>query len=290
MEINKTFQETEVEAVLSLLDQYQDNSKIIAGGTDIIIQLHQGRVNPEVLIDISNLNEIKEIKQIEGRILIGSATTFTSLMKSQVIPKNLWGLIEAASQVGSPQIRNAATIGGNICNGSPAADIVPPLLALNSQLVIANKMTERKVPLETFFIDKGKVDLKNNELLSYIEFENIKENQGLGFTKLGLRKALAISRISVAVFLEMKDGCFNEIRIATGSCGKFAIREKEVEDFMRNKQVTDELIEAGANLYSNIILKRLAGRHGSDYKSEAIKGIFKDGLGKATHLAKKGGV
>ncbi len=272
---------TVIEAV-ELLHQYKEKGKIIAGGTDLVIEIKNRKVNFEALIDISSIKEMSFIKMDNDIVKIGAATTFTEIVESKLLSNRLAGLKEAAHSVGSPQIRNKGTIGGNICNGSPAADIVPPLLALDAIAVIKSKDEEREILLEELFLDKGKVALRDDELLVSVKFKNPSHNQILSFSKLGLRKALAISRICTSVFAEFdEEKTCKEIRIANGSLGKFGMREREVEEFIKGKKLTEEVIEEGVNFMHQQVAERLAGRSTVEFKSAAVKGVLRDALNNA---------
>ena len=281
MGLQAVYKASNIQEALELMELYKDRSKIIAGGTDLIIKLREKRINPEVLVDISSLKEMIGISLQKGDIEIGAATNFGTISRNHKLQNNTFGLVEAARSIGAPQIRNSATIGGNICNASPAADIIPPLLALDSMVTIRNKAAERKVLLEEFLLDKGKVSLNPNELLYSVGFKQLTTNQSMGFAKLGLRKALAISRISVAIFIELQDGVFKSVRIATGACGKLPNREGKIEDFLKDKPLDHSVINGAGELFKRVIEERLNGRNAVDYKKEAIKGVFKEALFKA---------
>ena len=287
MNLKKVYKVEDIEGALELLEEYRDRGRLIAGGTDLIIKLREKRLRPVVLIDISDISEMKKIEEINEILKIGAVTTFASISKAPLFQTNLRGLAEAARSVGSPQIRNAATIGGNICNASPAADIIPPLLALDAIITIKGKAEEAAMSLEAFLLDKGKVKLESNQMLYNIAFEKPNANQSLGFAKLGLRKALAISRIAVAVFLEIEENHFKQIRVATGACGKLALREGAIEDFLNNKAITDQTIEEASELFKTQIEARLQGRNAAEYKAVAIKGVFIEALNKALSYQNK---
>lgn len=288
----------ELQQVLKLLQDHQGKVCIIAGGTDIILKLREKKLEPEVLLDISDINELKGISEYSKQladtgldglkriteqtmIKIGAGVTFSEIAKSPFFSQNLKGLADAALSVGSPQIRNAATIGGNICNASPAADIIPVLLALEAEAIVRSREKEETMSLQGFILDKGSVKLLPNQLLCSIAFSSLKENQSLGFAKLGLRKALAISRIAVAAFVEVGDNAFKNVRLASGACGKIPKREYEVEACLEGKAINDGSIEAAAELFKQVLKERLRGRSGAEYKGEAVKGVFKEALRKA---------
>ena len=287
MSIKHVYKVKTVEEVINLLDQYNEKAKLIAGGTDIVIDLRHHKISPEVLIDISSVEEMSYIKEDGEYIEIGAATTFTAIADSDVLGERLNGLKEAAHSVGSPQIRNKGTVGGNICNGSPAADTVPPLLALDTVATLKSKNTVREVLVEDLFLDKGKVDIKADEVLVSLRFKKPNARQILSFSKLGLRKALAISRICTSVFIEFdeKNTC-KDIRIANGSLGKHGIRERAVEEFFKGKKLTDEVIEQGVELMQNQVQERLSGRSTVGFKSVAVKGVLKDAIYSAMKLYK----
>lgn len=287
MDLKQVIKAKNLDEVLELLKQHTDKAKLIAGGTDIVIDLKHGKISPEVLIDISDVNELRFIRESEGFVEIGAASTFTDMQNSPMLAKTFKGLADAAHSVGSPQIRNKGTVGGNISNGSPAADTVPPLLALSSVAVIKSAEGTREVDLDKFFFEKKKVDLKANEVLYSVKFKKAETSQGLGFGKLGLRKALAISRISVGVFLDIDNNkVCKQAGVASGSLGLHAIKEKEIESFLVGKTIDEKTIDAAADLYKDVVQNRLGGRSTAEFKREAVKGIFKEAINNALNVCK----
>ncbi len=285
-DIEKTYKPKDVQALEKVLEETAEEGKIIAGGTDVVVKLREGMIKPKALIDISTLKELQFIRQQEGKIRIGAGTTFADLEDHPLLEGRLRGLKEGAMEVGSPQIRNAGTIGGNICNASPAADTVPPLLALDALVVLGSRHGKRTMKLEDFFLGKGKVDLAPGEYLSYLEFEGMKEGRGLGFSKLGPRKALAISKICTAVYMELDgDRRVVEIRIANGSLGPTSLREREVEGVLRGKTLTVEQRKKALEKFKEVLNRRLKGRWDGDFKEEAIRGVFSEALRKAMDRA-----
>lgn len=274
----KSHKAVDLRDALEQLNKYGKNGKIIAGGTDVVIELKNKEISPEIMIDISDVKEITSIGQDEDYIRIGAGVTFTEIVKSDILGKNLVGLVESAHSVGSPQIRNTGTVGGNICNGSPAADTVPPLLALDSKLIVHSIDGSREVPLRDFFLNKGQVALEENEMLVEIIFKKPGKSQVVTFSKLGLRKALAISRICTSVYLDVQDSKVVEARIGNGALGRYGVREDEVESFLTGKAMDEETLESAVNLMGQKIDDRLKGRSSVEFKAEAVKGIFKSAL------------
>ncbi|GMG95409.1 FAD binding domain-containing protein [Tepidimicrobium xylanilyticum] len=267
-----------LDEVIRLLDQYKEKGKLIAGGTDLIIAMRESKVNVDALIDISSIDELKGVEDIGEYIRIGAATTFTQILEDPLFEDNLYGLKKASREVGSPQIRNKGTIGGNIANGSPAADSVPPLLCLDSILILRSIRGEREIKLKDYY--EGNLKIADDELIIAIQFQKPKSCQVLSFSKLGLRKALAISRLSIATLLELdEDNMVKTIRIASGSLGRYPLREHKVEEFLIGKELNDEVIDEAILVLKEAMDERLKGRPTLPYKRRAVERIFKDAIG-----------
>lgn len=278
MALQEVYKGENVNEIIRVLSIYKNEAKIIAGGTDIIIDLRNEKISPKVLIDISNTKELSYIKEEGEFIEIGGATTFTQLIENSLIQENLQGLKKACSLVGSPQIRNKGTIGGNIANGSSAADSIPPLICLNSTITLVSTRGKREIYLEDLYTDMNKT-IREDELLTNIRFKKPKPEQILTFSKLGLRKALAISRMSISTLLEInKKGVFKAIKIASGSLGKYPMRELEVEEFLLEKSPDEKTIYEAAKILQESMDKRLKGRSTLPYKREAVIGVFREAV------------
>ncbi|NLW40711.1 MAG: xanthine dehydrogenase family protein subunit M [Tissierellia bacterium] len=265
-----------LDEVVRLLDQYKDRGKLIAGGTDLIIAMRNKKINIDALIDISTIAELQGVRDVGEYISIGAATTFTQLMESPLLEENLYGLKKASRQVGSPQIRNKGTIGGNIANGSPAADSVPPLLCLDSQLILMSTRGERSISLKDYYEKDMKIE--EDEIIREIQFKKPKFNQVLTFSKLGLRKALAISRLSIAILLELDGDKVKTIRVASGSLGRYPLREYRVEEFLIGKEIREEVIDEAILVLKEAMDERLKGRPTLPYKRRAVEWAFKDAI------------
>lgn len=285
MSVNSTFKTESIEEALELLNKYSEKAIIIAGGTDLVIELRNKKIDPEVIIDVSGIEEIKYIREENGEIFLGAATTFTEIGCSELLDDRLKGLKKSARLVGSPLIRNRGTIGGNICHGSPAADIVPPLLALDARVIIRSEKNTREEKLEDIFLGKGKVDITSNEMLTDIVFKKPNENGRLGFSKLGLRNALAISKICIAAYVELDDdNKIENIRIASGALGVNGLRERSVEEMMTGRTLDQETLELGVSAQVRAVEERLAGRPSLEYKGEAVKSLLREAIEHATGI------
>ena len=211
-----------LEAALDAL--HDENYCLIAGGTDVFPAILQGKT-PPAFMDLTRVREISLITQNEDHIRIGATATWSSIVKSD-LPAGFDALKQAALEVGSLQIQNAGTIAGNLCNASPAADGVPPLLALNARIEIASAARGiRQLPLTEFIKGVRETDLATDELLTAVIIPKMPQNMTSAFEKLGSRKYLVISICMTAVNLRLDDNALiAEARIAVGSCSAVAQR------------------------------------------------------------------
>ncbi|WP_432662804.1 FAD binding domain-containing protein [Wukongibacter baidiensis] len=276
MGIEKVHKVFDVNNALQLLEKHRDKAEVLAGGTDLLVHIREDKNKGNIIIDISDIREMKKIEILENEIILGALTTFSEIVQNEYIKEKMPGLWKAAKSVGSPQIRNMGTIGGNICNASPAADGVPPLLALDAILSIKCNQEARTLKLSEFYQGRGKTALRANEMLVSVRIPILKDKKiNIGFEKLGPRNALAISKISSSVYMEIEGKLIKDIRIASGALGGYPLRERSVEEFMKGKELCDKIIEEAAMKYSETLSQRLAGRSSLEYKREAVKGVFK---------------
>lgn len=225
---------------LRFLSEKGHQTRIIAGGTDLIPQLRQEDSRPEFVLNILEIEGLKGITERNHTLRIGSTTTHTQLMESDILQKLCPALGQAAASVGGPLIRNRGTIGGNIANASPAADLAPALLTLDAEAAIMSEKGTRVVALKDFFTGPGKTALNPDELLVEI---SIPLPQGKSvFLKLGRRQAMTLSIVNVAVCLEMEGRNCRKARIAMGSVAPTPIRCSRAEMLLMDKAIDPELI------------------------------------------------
>lgn len=275
--IKEAYKTSTIEEALNILESKKD-TMIIAGGTDLIVQMRNGRREKHTLVDVSDIKELKTITEEDGIIKVGSGVTFNQIIDSNIFDNNLYGIKKAASLVGSPQIRSRGTIGGNICNNSQSADLIPPLLALDAKAIIQSKNETREVYLKELLIAKERPDIKDNELMTYIKITKPNSNQRLSFSKLGYRESLAISKISASAFVDIRDNKFKDIKIALGAVGKTAIRAYEAESYLLDKEVNETNINKVLEILENNIKEDLKGRESVHFKSHAIRGIVENAI------------
>ncbi len=226
---------------LDALKKQKEKGKIIAGGTDLVPRMRAGVVNPEQLIDLRLLG-LDDIKTEKDWIHIGAGVTHTEILESDLLREHFPALVEAASEIAGPPIRNRGTLGGNLVNASPAADMAAPLIVYDAVAVIENEKSERSVPLGDFFTGPGQTVLKPEEILTEIRVPVVPPRTAAIFIKLGKRKAMAIAVVSAAVRLTLaKDGKITQARIALGSVAPVPLRAAKAEKILEGQTPTEEL-------------------------------------------------
>ena len=272
-----------LDEALKVLDS-NTKLKIISGGTDVLIKLHHGKFNDVELLSIKNLDTLRDIKILEDNtISIGANVTFSDIFRSEVINNNVPILSEAAVSIGGPQIRNMATIGGNVCNGAVSADSAPALFSLNAELKIKSLNNERIVKITEFYDGPGKVKIERNEILTeiLIKEEDYKNKKGK-YIKFANRKALDISMLGVALLYEIEDNIFKDLRVSLGVAAPTPIRCRTAENFAIGNNITNEVINKIAELARLDSNPRNSWRGSRDYRlhliSTLIKRILSDAL------------
>lgn len=241
------------EQALQILQELGSNARIAAGCTNVLPNIQTGKLKQGVLVDISGLEELKQIDSDGERVTIGALTTINQLVHSEVIKENAMILVQAGQQFADPLVRNRATLAGNLANASPAADGVVPLLALDAVIKLESLSGGvREIPAAQFFTGPGKTDLKPGELIISVSFPSTRKLQG-SFIKFGLRKSMAISIITVAAVLGLKDGAVSQARIAMGAVASTPVRLKKTEEFLLGQQVDEYVLaKAGEIVISEI--------------------------------------
>ena len=235
-----------VEEAVQALDSWGNRAKLIAGGTDLTILLKDRVVRPEAVVDISRLRkELAGITLKDGKLMIGALTTFTELEKDSRVVRYAQALSEAASNVGTCQIRNLGTIAGNLANASPSADSAPPLIALSAQLSVRSRNGERKMAVEDIFTGVKTTVLSAADLITHIEIP-VKEKMSNCWMSARKRNENALSIASVAVASEISEGKYGASRISMGSAAPTPILAKRSSAKLAGSVVSPETIEAVA--------------------------------------------
>jgi CO/xanthine dehydrogenase FAD-binding subunit len=235
-----------LEEAIELLTKIR-GSRVLAGGTDLLVDLKTGRVSAEALVDIGAIRELRGVEDLGDRIRIGAATRLQELVESDVVARELPLLRNAVESMGSWQIRNLATVGGNLCNASPAADTAPPLLAYEAELVIVGPRGTRVVPITKFFTGYRRTALEEGEILKEIVIGK-RAWSGWSYIKLGRRSSFTLSIGSVAVLTSTRGGVLEDVRIALGSVAPTPIRAYRAEEYLRGREVSLEVLERAAEI------------------------------------------
>lgn len=273
MEFN--FYSPKSEAELSMLLQKVADYRLVAGGTDVLVRMKQHAISPSNLVNLQTVDSLKYIRECAELIEIGAMTTHTEVVNSPLIREKALALAEAAGEVGAPQIRNRGTIGGNICNASPAADTVPALLALGAIVEVKSQDRTEQKPLSEFFLGPGKTCLQPGEYISRISFAPAASDEGTAFVKSGNRKAQAIAVINGAAWLKVANGMIAGARVALGAVAPTPIRLYEVEKQLLGKKAERELFEDAAELAALSIKPISDIRSGAEHRVRLAKVLVK---------------
>jgi carbon-monoxide dehydrogenase medium subunit len=265
-----------LQEALCFLNGNESDKKVISGGTDIMVQLRNNKIDPEIIIDISEIENLKGIHSRDGFITIGAATTLTEIAESDIVKRYCPILAQAAASVGATQIRNRGTIGGNVCNASPAADTIPALVALGAVATVVSVEQEREVLLEELFVGVGKTAINSNELLTFISIPQPTENSAGSFFKLGKRKAQAISIVNGAVQIGVNaaEGKFTDVHVVMGSVAPTVLRIREAEESLIGRSINRQNIENAAEIVKNKISPISDVRATADYRKDVSGNLF----------------
>lgn len=242
-------QPTTLEEALRLLRQYQGEARIIAGGTDVIVELSRGIKPTETLIDITRLRDLKYVRMEDGWIKLGALATHNDVLASAECIEKALPLAQACIEVGAPQIRTRGTVVGNLVTASPANDTIAPFMALGAEAVLVNTDGERVVPLDKFYLGVRKTVLAPDEMVREIRFPAMRENQRGLWLRLGLRRAQAISVIHIAFVLTFDgDGQVSDARITLGALAPVIVHARQAESFLPGKKLNDNVCQETGRL------------------------------------------
>ncbi|MGM0603214.1 MAG: FAD binding domain-containing protein [Bacillota bacterium] len=232
------FRPGSLEKALEIRDKYKNEVSVVAGATDLFVQYNEKLHEIKNWLDISRIENFKKIEKKEKSVFIGPLVTHLEIMKSDLINKYFSALSAAALEVGSPQIRSRGTIGGNICTSSPAGDLLAPLLAYKAKFHLSSRKKSRIAEAEEFFTGPKKNILKDNELLTGIEIPISDFEVYSYWKKIGRRKALVISTLTLSLVLEFENDLIKSAGLAAGSAAPVPIRLKKIEEKMLNKKMS----------------------------------------------------
>jgi carbon-monoxide dehydrogenase medium subunit len=263
----KYYTPNSLDHALQLLAEHRQEARLIAGGTDIIIEIERGIRSPQVLIDITRIPGLDTITQDDQkRIHLGSLVTHNQVVSSQLCIDRAFPLVKACWEVGAPQIRNRGTVVGNLVTASPANDTIPPLWAMDATITLQSVRGSRTLSFSEFFQGVRRTALEPDEMVVDVSFAPLGDYQIGTFLKLGLRRAQAISVVNVAVVLSMLGDSVTQARVTLGSVAPTIVRAENAERFLAGKILTRDVRTRAAELAAQTIAPISDIRGSAEYR------------------------
>lgn len=248
-----------------------DDSAFIAGGTDLVVKLKKGLVRFSDLVSLGKIDELKGIERRADGWSFGAATPLSALEFHPGLKEELPVLSYAASEIGSSTLRNLATIGGNICNAAPSADMIPPLIALDARVVVSNGSSSREIPLVDFFLAKGRVDVNKGELMTEVVVPHPADDVRVTYLFQTHRRAMDVATVGVAGALKVdQDGLCRDARIVLGAVSPVIGRSKAAEELLIGKRVDDLPLDQVCAAARDSVQPITDIRATKEYRSEMI--------------------
>jgi len=242
------FQPETADAAVDALAAHSPNVRILAGGTDAVVDLKHVPESPGLVVDVSRLRELKGIELTDAGLRIGAAVTHTEIMQDALIKEHAPAMIDAAHTVGAVQTRNLGTLGGNLVTCVPSMDSGPTLMALEAEVTVVGPTGKRSMPLDEFFVGPRKTILEKDELLLEIVVPKSNLGKPASFIKFGLRKGQALALVNAASALWIEDGKLKDVRISLGAVAPVVIRASKAEAVLEGQPVTEKLIDEAAKI------------------------------------------
>jgi CO/xanthine dehydrogenase FAD-binding subunit len=265
---------------IDLLVTHGQEAKILAGGTDLLVEMKEGILTPEYVIDLKNIPALNHIKLENQYLKIGALATVHEIEIHPSVREYAGILAQAASLLGSLQIRNKGTIGGNLCHASPAADLASPLLALDGRVRMIGKNGERTEELENFFVGPGITTMKPDEILTEIQVPIPPPGSAGFYLKFSPRKAMDLALVGVAalITLDMASQICTQARIALGSMAPTPVRVKKSERILEGKRIKRELLREVSDLAAGESRPISDIRGSAWYRKEVVKILIEQGI------------
>jgi len=274
---------TTVAEAVSLLSEYDGRAKILAGGTDLLSMMKLRAVTPKCVVSLRGIAGLDYIQEEGKELRIGALTRISTILASDIIKRRCLSLHEAAAGFATPQVRNMATIGGNICRGAPSADMPPPLMTFDAELKLVGANGERKVSLEDFFAGAGQ-NVLDNEILTEITIPLPAQQYGAAFMKL-TRNSSDLAMVNCAVRVGVNGDRFGEVRIALGTVADKTIRARKAEQTMTGREITDAISEEAAQKLTEEI-HPITEAHAMVYRAQIAKVLIRRVTGQAIKRAR----
>ncbi|MEN2975215.1 MAG: xanthine dehydrogenase family protein subunit M [Candidatus Caldarchaeales archaeon] len=275
-----------LEELLKLIDRYRERARILAGGTDLIVDMKLRRKTPEHIISLKKIKDLEYVLEDGIAMRIGAAVKLKMIEKSRIVQERFQALHEAVKSIGSVQIRNMGTLVGNICNASPAADTAPPLLVFNASVVAESLNGKRTIPINEFFKGPGATCLEDNEIVREVSIPYPPINSGSSFLKIG-RVGVDLAKVNVAVFIKLNGELVEECRIALGAVAPTPIRITKAEEYLKSRSITEENLRVVQEIVAEEVKPITDVRSTEWYRREVSKILVRDAIKIAVERVKK---
>lgn len=269
----------EVDDALQALAEKPGSARVIAGGTDLLLDMQQGRVPPvERLVDVTAIPEMSRIEEVNGNIFIGAGVPLNQITASKLVRQNFQCLLEACGQIGGLQVRNTATLGGNIGHALPAADGTIALLALGAKAEVASLESRSILPVEELFVGPGVSALDHSaEFIVGFQIPSHELNTGSAFKRVMRPQGVAIAILNMAIWMKRQAGTIEDIRIAIGPAGPIPFRAYETENFFRGKLLEQGILSSGVEvMLSEVHFRTSPHRSTSAYRKHVAEILLKE--------------
>ena len=263
---------TSLDEATGLLEEWGDGARALAGGTDLAVALRHGGASPRMVVDLKAIEELEpRIDVTEGTCSFTANTVMTDLERHEHVRSRLHGLVEAAEVVGSVQIRNRATVTGNLCNASPAADTPPILMALGASVVIAGPNGSREMTIDELLVGYRETALAPGEILTEVRIPEPGPRVGTAFLKLGVRRAMEISIVCVGASVELaENGEISSVGIGLGSVAPTTVRPELAEQHLVGESPTPNLLQTAGELAGEVVSPIDDLRASADYRRAMV--------------------
>jgi carbon-monoxide dehydrogenase medium subunit len=266
-----------LEEALELLREYRGQARIIAGGTDLIVDMKLRKKEPKHIVSLSKIRELDYIIEEGSGIRIGAATKLRSIEKSRIVFERFEALHQAVKSIASIQVRNMGTLVGNICNASPAADSAPPLLIYEAIVTAQNLETARKIMIRDFFTGPGKTCLRDDEIVTEIFIPYPPRDSVSSFLKIS-RVGMDLAKVNIALLLRFNGDVAEDFRIALGAVAPTPLRIFRAEEYLKHKSLNEENIKKVEEIVSEEIKPITDMRSTEWYRREVSKTLVRDAL------------
>jgi aerobic carbon-monoxide dehydrogenase medium subunit len=275
-----------VEEAISLLSKYGDKAKVISGGTDVLVQMKRDVLLPDVVASLGGIRDLDYIRYDKPKgLMVGALTTIQQLASSPLINSTFAILAQAASMLGTPAVRNQATIGGNLCNAAPSADSAPALIVLGAKAKFVGIDGEKIVPIEGFFVGPGATIMKQHQFLLEIQIPSPLPYSGGVYLKQTRGRGADLAIVGVAAFVVMEGERIADIRIALGAVAPTPIRAKQVEAILRGATVNERLLEEAGRVAAEESKPIDDVRSSAEYRKTLVNVLTKRAVAQAIEQA-----